>query len=201
MPRLMLLFTVLFFLQCKTKKGLPPGDADYGGLILPGNFEAVVVADSIGPARHIAVNDNGDIYVKLRYYKPGEGGNVALRDSTGDGKADIIKKFGDYPGKGSLANSMRIHNGYLYFASELVLYRIKLTPGKLIPENKMEVVLTDDHEHGTHWHITKPISFDNKGNLYVPFGSPSNACQDLKNTPAGIPGFPGLDPCPDLEYH
>ena len=200
-PILMLLFTVLFFLQCKTKKELPPGDADNGGLFLPGNFEAVVVADSIGPARHIAVNDNGDIYVKLRYYKPGEGGNVALRDSTGDGKADIIKRFGDYPGKGSLANAMRIHNGYLYFASELVLYRIKLTPGKLIPENKMEVVLTDDHEHGTHWHITKPISFDNKGNMYVPFGTPSNACQDLKNTPAGIPGFAGLDPCPDLEYH
>ena len=193
--------TFLFFFQCKSKKELPAGDPGNGGLFLPGDFEALVVADSIGPARHIAVNDNGDIYVKLRFSKPGEGGNIALRDSTGDGKADIMKKFGDYPDKGSLANAMRIHNGYLYFASELVVYRTKLTVGKLVPESKMEVVLTDDQERGSHWHITKPISFDNKGNMYVPFGAPSNACQDLKNTPAGITGFPGLDPCPELEYH
>ena len=201
MYRFFLFLTVLFFLQCKTKRELPPGDPGNGGLFLPGNFEALVVADSIGPARHLAVNDNGDIYVKLRFSKMGEGGNVALRDSTGDGKADIIKRFGDYMDEGSLANGMRIHNGYLYFSSELLLYRNKLTPGKLIPDSKMEVVLTDDHEHGSHWHITKPVSFDNKGNMYVPFGAPSNACQDLKNTPAGIPGFAGLDPCPDLEKH
>lgn len=200
MQRIFLLLTILF-LQCKAKKELPPGDPGNGGLFLPGDFEALVVADSTGPARHITVNDNGDIYVKLRFSKPGEGGNIALRDSTGDGKADIIKRFGDYDNKGSLSNGIRIHNGYLYFSSELVLYRNKLTPGQLIPDSKMEVVLTDDHEQGSHWHITKPVSFDNKGNMYVPFGTPSNACQDVTNKPAGIPGVHGLDPCPDLEYH
>ena len=51
--------------QCR-RHGLPHGDPDNGGLFLPGNFEAVVVVDSIGGARHLAVNDNGDIYVKLR---------------------------------------------------------------------------------------------------------------------------------------
>src|SRR5688500_1589875 len=198
---IILFLIVLIFIQCNTEKQLPPGDPDNGGLFLPGDFEAVVVADSIGPARHITVNKNGDIYVKLRFSKFGEGGNVALRDSTNDGKADIIKRFGDYMDEGSLANGMRIHEGYLYFSSEKVLYRNKLTPGKLIPESKIEVVLTDDHEHGTHWHITKPVSFDNKGNMFVPFGAPSNACQDLNNTPAGIPGYPGLDPCPELEFH
>ena len=201
MYQFFLFFIVLFFLQCKAKKELPPGDAGNGGLFLPGDFDALVVADSTGPARHIAVNDNGDIYVKLRFSKPGTGGNVALRDSTGDGKADIIQRFGDYDNKGSLSNGIRIHNGYLYFSSELVLYRNKLTPGQLIPDSKMEVVLTDDHEHGSHWHITKPVSFDNRGNMYIPFGTPSNACQDVTNTPAGIPGVPGVDPCPDLEYH
>src|SRR5258705_10411846 len=44
---------------------LPKGDADNGGLLLPGNFDALLVVDSIGPARHLAVNDNGAIYVKL----------------------------------------------------------------------------------------------------------------------------------------
>ena len=186
---------------CNTRKELPKGDPGNGGLFLPGNFEAIVVADSIGPARHLAVNDNGDIYVKLSHSKKGEGGNVALRDVDNDGKADSIVRFGDYDNPGGLSNCMRIHDGYLYFASELVVYRNKLTPGKLIPESKTEVVLTEEYPGNTHWHITKPISFDDKGHMYVPFGAPSNACQDLIRTPGGTPGFAGLDPCPELIDH
>ena len=201
MNRLSCLLLIAGLTQCNTGPSLPNGDPDNGGIFLPGNFEAVVVADSVGPSRHMAVNDNGDIYVKLSHSKKGEGGNVALRDNDNDGKADSIVQFGDYNNEGSLSNCMRIHNGYLYYASELIIYRSKLTPGKLIPESKTEIVLTDDHPHGRHWHITKPISFDNKGHMYVPFGAPSNACQDLIRTPGGTAGFPGLDPCPELIDH
>ena len=179
--------------------GLPTSDPDNGGITLPGGFEAVVVTDSIGPARHLAVNDNGDIYVKLRF--SAKGGNVALRDTDNDGKADIIQHFGSYKDVGSLANGMRIHKGYLYYSSSLAIYRSKLTPGKLIPESEMETVLTDDHGHGAHWHITKPVSFDDKGFMYVPFGTPSNNCMDMANTPGGKPGQPGIFPCPELEQH
>lgn len=198
-----LLFIALALLcctQCGRPPELPPGDPGNGGLFLPDGFEAVVVADSVGPARHLAVNDNGDIYVKLRYSR-GKGGNAALRDTTHDGKADIIKGFGDYEDHGGYETAMRIHNGYLYFSSTKIVYRNKLTPGKLIPESKTEVILTDDHAHGVHWHMTKPVAFDDKGNMFVPFGAPSNACQDLKLTPAGRPGFAGLNPCPELENH
>jgi glucose/arabinose dehydrogenase len=183
----------------KNPGGLPPSDPDNGGIALPGGFEAVVVTDSIGPARHLAVNDNGDIYVKLRF--SAKGGNVALRDTDNDGKADIIQHFGNYKDVGSLANGMRIHKGYLYYSSSLAIYRNKLTPGKLIPESEMETVLTDDHGHGAHWHITKPVSFDDKGFMYVPFGTPSNNCMDMANTPGGKPGQPGIFPCPELEQH
>jgi len=179
--------------------GLPPSDPNNGGITLPGGFEAVVVTDSIGPARHLAVNDNGDIYVKLRF--SAKGGNVALRDTDNDGKADIIQHFGSYKDVGSLANGMRIHKGYLYYSSSLAIYRSKLTPGKLIPESEMETVLTDDHEHGAHWHITKPVSFDDKGFMYDPFGTPSYNCMDMANTPGGKPGQPGIFPCPELEQH
>src|SRR6185295_3945616 len=133
MIRIFLFLVITGFIQCNTKTNLPKGDPGNGGLFLPSNFQAVVVADSIGPARHIAVNDNGDIYVKLSHSKKGEGGSVALRDINKDGKADSIVYFGEYDNKGSLSNCMRIHNGYLYFASELVIYRNQLTPGKLIP--------------------------------------------------------------------
>ena len=198
---LFIILILLCFTACKTPTELPPGDPGNGGLFLPEGFEAVVVADSIGPARHLAVNDNGDIYVKLRFSRGGKGGNAVLRDTTHDGKADIIKRFGDYKDDGGYETAMRIHDGYLYFSSTKAVYRNKLTPGKLIPESKMEVVLTDDHAHGVHWHMTKPVAFDDKGNMFVPFGAPSNACQDLKLTPAGRPGFAGLNPCPELELH
>lgn len=200
--KLTILLIIAFgFTQCKSDFKLPPGDPGNAGLFLPEDFEALVVTDSIGPARHIAVNDNGDIYVKLRYAKNGKGGNVALRDTTHDGKADIIQQFGDYKDEGSLANGMRIHNSYLYFSSARIVFRNKLKPGQLIPDSDREVVLTDDHEHGIHWHITKPVSFDNQGNMYVPFGTPSNACQDLMNSPGGARNVGGSDPCPELEEH
>jgi glucose/arabinose dehydrogenase len=197
---ILLLFVSFCMYQCNTSTKLPPGDPNNGGLFLPDGFDAVVVADSTGPARHIAVNDNGDIYVKLRHSQRGEG-NLALRDVDGDGRADSLVHFGDYENNGGLSNCMRIHNGYLYFASELVVYRMKLTPGKLVPESKLDTIFTEEDSRGSHWHITKPLAFDDKGHMYIPFGAPSNACQDLVRTPGGTPGFAGLDPCPELEQY
>jgi len=190
-----IIFLLTVMVTCKSRDELR-GDPDNGGLLLPDEFESVVVVDSLkNRARHIAVRDNGDIYVKSMYGE--DGGNVALRDVSGDGKADIIETFGDYPADGPYATAMRIYNGYLYFSSELVVYRQKLSPGKLVPDSKIEVVLTDDHAHGGHEHIGKPVSFDDKGNMYVPFGAGSNACQELNRTPAS----PGIDPCPWLDEH
>ncbi|MGD8360351.1 MAG: hypothetical protein PVJ04_02885, partial [Gemmatimonadota bacterium] len=41
-------------------------DPGNGGLTLPDGFCASVVVDSLGPARHLAVAPNGDIFVALR---------------------------------------------------------------------------------------------------------------------------------------
>jgi glucose/arabinose dehydrogenase/mono/diheme cytochrome c family protein len=193
------LFSILlsfFVITCKIESDLPAGDPGNGGLSLPDGFEAIVVVDSLkGRARHIAVNDNGDIYVKARFAK--DGGNIALRDTSQDGKADVIQNFGEYPNDGTYGTAMRIYNGYLYFSSQLIVYRQKLTAGKLVPESEIEIMLTDDHAHGKHEHIAKPLTFDEKGNMYVPFGAPSNACQVINRTP----NSPGIDPCPLLLDH
>ena len=156
---------------------LPPGDPGNGGLILPGNFEAVVVADSIGRARHITVNDNGDVYVKLTFNDAmhGSGGTVGLRDNNNDGKADVIAYFGDYKDEGGLQVGIMVHDGYLYFSTVKNVFRNKLTPGELIPESKTEVILNDDDEYlGRKWHTAKPFAFDHSGNMYVPFGAPTD---------------------------
>lgn len=202
---LWVLFLLLYVWQitgCSLKPLLPPADKDNGGLFLPEGFEALTVVDSLGRARHLAVNTNGDIYVRFSSSDTVHGGNVALRDTNQDGKADIIQRFG---GEGarrtSYGTEMKIHNGYLYLSTALELFRYRLTPGALVPQGERETVLRDDHEHGAHWHITKPVAFDNQGFMYIPFGTPSNACQDITATPNGASGGVGLDPCPELEHH
>ena len=203
------LFTILLsaaslvlLCQCGTSQDLPESDPDNGGLFLPDNFEALVVVDSLGPTRHIVVNDNGDIYARLSHTRDGKG-IIALRDLNNDGKADSIVHFGDYQNDGRAATGITIHNGYLYASSRKRIYRNKLTEGELVPSGETEIVLTDlDENVMTNWHTTKPLAFDNQGYMYVPFGSPSDACQDMSlYGPVGIPGGKGLEPCPERENH
>ncbi len=187
---------MIVLLSCEVSP--PPGDPDNGGLVLPEGFEAVVVADSLGKARHLAVRANGDIYVKLRY--PQEGGeNVALRDTDNDGKANLIEHWGNYGGKGRYGNAMRIHKKHLYVSTAGEVYRHKLRWLSLLPEPDGELLLTDDYENGPfgYEHIAKPLAFDQEGHMYVQFGAPGDCCQ-VENRK---PGSPGQMPCPELEMH
>lgn len=199
------LFIGLFaMLSCEEKQGiLPPSDLDNGGLILPEGFEALIVIDSVGPTRHIAVNDNGDIYAKYRFSRGKQGGTVGLRDLDGDGKADSVVRFGDYEDVGGSAVGVTIHNGYLYTSTVKQVLRNKLTPGELVPSSRTEVILTDTHPNvARNWHTTKPAAFDRHGNMYIPFGSPSDAGQDIElYGPTGIPEGKGLDPSPEREMN
>lgn len=196
------IFILLVFLtNCQDKKTfvIPKTDVDNGGLFLPDGFGALVVADSVGPTRHLAVNNNGDIYVKLRI-TTGDSGSIALRDTNNDGRVDIFQRFGDYPNDGSFATEMRIHNGYLYFSSELVVYRQKLTPSKLIPEGKPEILVVDHYP--MKWHNAKSLAFDNQGGMYVTFSAPTNVCEDWSsiNYSGGGPtaNVKGETPCSQL---
>jgi glucose/arabinose dehydrogenase len=164
-------------------------DADNGGITLPAGFCAMVFADDLGVARHMVVNSNGDVYVALQSLHDGAG-IVALRDTTGDGHADVVKYFGAKSGTGT-----GIHNGYLYFASNTEILRYRLLPGQLLPDAHAQVVVSGFPEQ--HEHSAKTIAFDDRGHLYVNVGAPSNACQRDDRSP----GSPGIDPCPLLAEH
>ena len=172
----------------------PKCDPDNGGITLPAGFCAAVVADNLGPARHMAVAPNGDLYVALmtsggRGRPVTGGGAVALRDTNGDGKYEMTETFGS----GS-TTGIAIRNGYVYLAHPTSVDRFKITSGQLKP-GEAEVIVKDLPEQREH--EDKGIAFDGKGGLYINIGAPSNACQ----TEDRRKGVKGQDPCPILEEH
>ena len=212
--KILFIVSLFFLIDCQKKKEIqnlqsenkknsisktgPVPDKNNGELFLPGGFGALVVTEGVGPSRHIAVKNNGDIYVKLRTAN-GRNGNVALRDTNNDGKADITEKFGDYPNDGKFGTAMRINDGYLYFSSELVIYRQRLDPYELIPKGKPEIVLVDPYP--IRWHNAKSLAFDKEGSMYVTFSAPTNACEDwdTKSNSYSTENVQGEYPCEQLD--
>ncbi len=164
-------------------------DADNGGLILPDGFSALVVADTLGHARHIQVNRQGDIYISLNRPKNG-GGIVCLRDTTNDGRADLIKYFGEHHGTG-----IALKDDYLYLGADTLVVRYPMIYSQLLPHDAEEIIVQGLPHNSQH--AAKPLTFDQDGNLYVTVGAPSNACMEQSRTK----GSPGMDPCPLLERH
>ena len=191
------LLITIFLASCKNDVELI-FENNNGGLFLPDGFQALVVHEGIGECRHIAINENGDIYAKLRL-DFGQNGNVALRDKNGDGKADLVERFGDYPNDGRFATEMKINDGYLYFSSERVVYRQKLNPKKLIPDSTVEVILTDPFP--IRWHNAKSIAFDKENNMYVTFSGFTNSCEDMtRGYDDPLATVLGREPCDELEF-
>ena len=96
------------------------------------------------------------------------------------------------------ATEMRIHNGYLYFSSEQVVYRQKLSQNKLVPEGKPEVLLVDNYP--IRWHNSKSLAFDNRGGMYVTFSAPTNVCEDWKTVSGDtVANVKGEYPCSQLD--
>jgi glucose/arabinose dehydrogenase len=162
---------------------------------LPAGFTATIFADRLDRPRHIAVRDNGDVYVALRSggqqaaAGSGQGGVAALRDTDGDGAADVIERFG----RNDVDTGLAIHDGYLYYSSATAIYAVKLTD-ELVPTGETELVVGGFANSGGG-HTAKPITFDDSGHLYTQAGTPSNSCQSQDRTP----GSEGLNPCPQLE--
>ena len=170
-----------------TKTTITP-DADNAGLKLPDGFNALIVANDIGRSRHIAVTNQGEVYVKLNRAVNGKG-ILLLTDEDGDGRADKQIGFGNYGGTG-----IYLTNDYLYASSNSTVYRYKLDKNQhaVNPDNAEVVVkdLIDRRQHNS-----KSITLDDGGYIYINIGAYSNACQQRDRTK----GSPGIQPCPVLD--
>jgi len=163
---------------------------------VPDGFTATVFHPGLGATRQIAVRDNGDVYVaremrqerRMFGQKAKSGAIIAMRDEDGDGVADIVEPFGPI----DMGDALRIHNDYLYFSSDQVVYRMKLDHN-LAPQTVAEPLAGGFPM--TRSHGSKTMAFDKAGNMFVNSGVPTNACETKRMAQES----PGMDPCPFLE--
>jgi glucose/arabinose dehydrogenase len=177
--------------------------SDNGGITLPSGFCATVFADSIGHARHIVVNSNGDVYVNTwsgQYYTtpaPAGGFLVAMRDTNSDGKADIIRRFGpDAKSRNGGGTGIGIYNGSLYAEEgdtvSKRIVRYALATDSLTPSAKSETIVSGLPASGGH--PMHPFAIGQSGDLYMNSGSSTNSCQVKERSNES----PGAQPCTEL---
>ena len=179
----------------------PSCPADNSGITLPPGFCATIFADNLGHVRHMVVAPNGVLYVNTwsgRYYRndaPPDGGFLAaLKDSKGDGRADVIERFGDSERQGATGGTgIAFYKGAIYAEQNDKILRYALPPDSAVPKQAPEVVLSDLPLTGDH--PMHPFAIDADGHIYVDLGSATNACQKQNR----VAGSPGYDPCTELE--
>lgn len=167
---------------------LPTADSGNAGLTLPAGFSALKVADNLGPARHIAVNKNGDIFVKMARAKNDQG-ILFLQDKDNDGRLETKSGFGNYGGTG-----IYLKDNYLYASSNEDVFRYKLNENaQVINGSDPEKIVTGLLNRRQH--EAKAIVLDNNNNVYVNIGAYSNSCQEKDRTPGSL----GMKGCPILD--
>jgi glucose/arabinose dehydrogenase len=167
------LLPLLIIVAAAARAALPAPDPDDGGIRLPPGFRALVVADNLvvgrksgksdEKLRFLAIAPNGDIYAKIYH----GGGILAMRDTDGDGRVDVIKEFGSTGG-----TAIAFHNGWLYHSSRTAVYRYKYTPGELVPSGQPETIVSGLPAEKDH--DAKSFAFDDQGRMLVEIGSPYN---------------------------
>jgi glucose/arabinose dehydrogenase/mono/diheme cytochrome c family protein len=171
------------------------------GISLSPGFCATVFADNLGHVRHLAVSSDNVVYANSwsgRYYHndtpPAGGFLLAIKDTTGSGKADVIQRFGPDKSTGAAGGTgVALYNGALYAELNDKIVRYVRTTGEIAPSSKAETVLSGMPLIGDH--PMHPFVIDATGNLFVDLGSATNACQAANRMPLS----PGHDPCIELE--
>lgn len=162
--------------------------SDNEGIDVPSGFGVLKVIDSLEKPRHIGVNAQGGIYVKLREATD-EKGILYLEDLDGDGLIDKTSGFGNYGGTGIV-----VEKDFLYASSDEEIFRYPLDANGVVknPESADTLVTGLISRRA---HASKSFTLDKQGNIYVNIGAYSNACQVEDRAI----GSPAMMPCTILD--
>jgi glucose/arabinose dehydrogenase len=174
-------------LMLMTGSGVHAQDIDWRAVdpVLPEGFQATVFHPGLGAARHVAVRDNGDVFTvrpfrqafKMIGQEASYGSLIAMRDTDGDGDADIVREFGP----STVTTEVRIHGGYLYFGTNLEVFRVELDDN-LVPAGVAEPIAGGFPLQQSH--ADKTFAIDPEGFLYVNSGVPSIRVHSLSGRAA-----------------
>ena len=173
----------------------PPAGCDAGnvGLTLPQGFCAGVFARGIAGARHMAVADNGDVFVITNPAGRRGGGPprgvFRLRDGNGDGRADSVERVADGTGSGIWVTKTALYSE----GGGSTIVRYALNPGTTDLAGTVDTIVSGIPRGPDH--VSR--EFVIRGNdLFVNVGSPSNICEKPGNS-RDVP-WVSADPCPEL---
>lgn len=133
----------------------------------PPGFQVSEFAGNLTNARWMAVASNGDVFLA----EPNAGKVTLLRDSNGDGKADLRSIF---VGGMERPHGLALHQGYLYISDVRGVWRIPYKGGETTASSAPQKVTKapDLRPQGNHW--TRDVAFGPDGALYLGFGSRDN---------------------------
>lgn len=173
---------------------------DDSGVTLPAGFCASIFAEDVGHARHMVVSADNVLYVNTwsgRYFgnkTPHPGGFlVALQETHGTGKADVIERFGETVLTGGAGGTgIGLYNGYLYAEINDKIVRYKMISGSMLPSGAAQIMVSGLPLQGDH--PMHPFTIDASGSMFVDVGTATNACQVTNRTLRS----PGIEPCVEL---
>ena len=115
--------------------------SDNGGLTLSPGFCATVFAENLDHVRHMVAAPDGTLYANTwsgRYFPnappPPGGFLIALKDTTGEGRADFVVRFGVTVEAGGTGGSgIALYDHRLFAEENGRILRYPLGPGTALP--------------------------------------------------------------------
>jgi glucose/arabinose dehydrogenase len=157
-----------------------------GAVRVPAGWCATRFASGLGRVRHLAASPGGTLYATTFSGGHAAGRVWALRDTTGDGRADARDSL-DAP----TANGLALRGDTLWLAAWTEVLRWRIPPGRALPDGPPDTVVrglpATEHEART-------IAVGADGALYVNVGAPGNACERAYERR----DFRGAEPCDEL---